>query len=166
MLAALLLMLATEPGILAPHGEKADVLLFIRSDCPISNRYAPEIERLYRKYSPQNITFHLVYTEPGLTAAGMEKHRQEYGYTIPAVLDPNHRLAIQARVQVTPEAAVFVQGQPIYLGRIDDRFPDITRARPKALHSDLEEVLEDIAAGRIPPFRETKAVGCALENVP
>ena len=42
------------------------VLLFIRTDCPISNRYAPDLERLYERFAPQGVEFRLVYPEPGL----------------------------------------------------------------------------------------------------
>src|SRR4051794_20655198 len=98
MLAILLLTLATPPDhLFSPHGEKALVLLFIRSDCPISNRYLPEIQRLYEQYSRRGIDFRLVYAEPGLTTAAMEKHRKEYGYTVPALLDTGQRYISRAR---------------------------------------------------------------------
>jgi hypothetical protein len=74
-----------------PRGEKAVALLFVRTDCPISNRCAPEIQRLYQVYLPQGVNFHLVYPEYGLTAAAMDRHREEYGYTVPALLDIDHQ---------------------------------------------------------------------------
>jgi len=165
MLATLLLLLAIPDDLFSPNGEKALVLLFIRSDCPISNRYAPEIRRLFEKYSAQGIKFRLIYSEPGLTAAGMEKHRQEYGYTIPALLDPDHKYVSRAKARITPEAAVFVQNDLLYLGRIDDREIDLGKTRPAATHHDLEDILAAAAAGRTLKFRQTKAVGCAIESV-
>src|SRR5579872_1827011 len=108
MPALILLLLAAQVDLLSPHGEKAVVLLFIRSDCPVSNRYAPELERLYAKYSLRGVDFRLVYPEAGLTAGAMEKHRKEYGYTIPALLDAGHQYVERAQARVTPEAAVFV----------------------------------------------------------
>ncbi len=164
MPAALVLLFALQAGPSAWIGKGAVVLLFVRSDCPISNRYAPELQRLYQQYSPQGIDFRLVYPEPGLTPAAMEAHLREYGYTIPAVLDPGHEYVSRARARVTPQAAVFVRGQPVYLGRIDDRYVETGKARNTAHHHDLEEVLADVAAGRVPRLRETKAIGCAIEN--
>jgi hypothetical protein len=165
MLAILLLTLVTPPDdLFSPHGEKALVLLFVRSDCPISNRYAPEIQRLYGQYSRQGVDFRLVYAEPGLTAAAMEKHRKEYGYTVPALLDSGHRYVNRARARVTPEAAVFVQGRLIYLGRIDDRYADLGKARPEAVRHDLQDVLAATTAGKSIRRRETKAIGCAIEK--
>ncbi len=165
MLSLLLFLLATPSDLLSPHGEKAVVLLFIRSDCPVSNRYAPELERLYEKYSPQGVDFRLIYPEAGLTAEAMEKHRKEYGCTIPAVLDARHEYVARAKVVVTPEAAVFARGQLIYSGRIDDWYVDIGKARRRAERHDLEEVLAAVVAGKTVAPRQTKAIGCAIENL-
>jgi thiol-disulfide isomerase/thioredoxin len=161
----LLLLMVSDVDLLSPHGEKAVVLLFIRSDCPISNRYAPELQRLYKQYSSRGVEFHLVYPESGLTAAAMEVHRKEYGYAIPAVLDAHHQFVSRAGARVTPEAAVFVQGKLIYLGRIDDLYADLGKARRVVEHHDLEEVLSAVVAGKSIQPRETKPVGCAIEEL-
>ena len=165
MLAQLLLFLLLQIGILSRHGEKAVVLLFIRSDCPISNRYAPELQTLYKKYSPSGIEFLLVYPESGLTAAAMKQHGREYGYSIPAVLDPDHRYVARAKARVTPEAAVFVKGQIVYLGRIDDWYVDVGKAKAQPEHRDLDEELAAISAGKVPPFHQTTSIGCVIENL-
>ena len=163
--ATLLLLTVSDPDLLSPHGEKAVVLLFIRSDCPISNRYAPELQRLYKEYSSRGVEFHLVYPESGLTTTAMEAHRKEYGYTIPALLDGRHQFVNRAGARITPEAAVFIQGKLIYLGRIDDLYADLGKARREAQHHDLEEVLSAVAAGKSIQPHETKAIGCAIEKL-
>ena len=165
MLPQLFLILAFQAGISPSHGDKAQVLLFIRSDCPISNRYAPELERLYKRYSPSGINFLLVYPEAGLTPAAMKQHGHDYGYSIPAVLDPDHRYVAQAKARLTPEAAVFVHDRLVYSGRIDDWYTDIGKARAQPQHRDLAEELSAISAGKVPPFHQTTSVGCAIENL-
>jgi AhpC/TSA family len=165
MLAMLLLLTAGLSDLLSPHGEKAVVLLFVRSDCPISNRYAPELQRLYQRYSSLGVEFHLLYPEPGLTPSGVEKHRKEYGLTIPALLDTDHKYVDRAQVHVTPEAAVFVNRRLVYQGRIDDRFVDVGKSRPEATRHDLEEVITAVATGKSVQRRQTKAVGCAVEDL-
>ena len=166
MLAQLFLLLALQAGTTPSHTDKAQVLLFIRSDCPISNRYAPELERLYKRYSPSGISFLLVYTEAGLTPAAMKQHGRDYGYSIPAVLDPDHRYVARAKARITPEAAVFVKDKLVYLGRIDDWYVDIGKARAQPEHRDLDEELSAISAGKVPPFHQTTSIGCAIENLP
>ena len=145
-------------------GETALVLLFVRSDCPISNRYAPELQRFYQEYSPRGVEFRLIYPEPGITPAAMEKHRREYGYTIPGALDADHQYVKRADVNITPEAAVFVRGALVYRGRIDDRYVGVGKERPRALHHDLQDVLAAILAGETVAFHQTAAIGCAIEK--
>jgi hypothetical protein len=164
-LAFLLFAAQAAPGILSPHGEKAVVLLFIRSDCPVSNRYAPELERLYREYSPKGIDFLLAYPEAGLSESAMKQHGREYGYSIPAALDPKHEYVQRAGARVTPEAVVFVGGKVVYRGRIDDWYIDIGKSRQHPSEHDLADVLAAIAAGTTPAFRQTQAVGCAIETL-
>src|SRR4029453_7812840 len=44
---------------------KAIVFIFLRTDCPISNRYAPEVRRLHDKFAKIGVKFWLVYPDPG-----------------------------------------------------------------------------------------------------
>jgi thiol-disulfide isomerase/thioredoxin len=164
MIALLLLFLALDADPFVAHGEKALVLLFIRTDCPISNRYAPEIQHLYKTYEPQGVDFRLVYPERDLAVAAIAKHRLEYGYSIPALPDANHRYVARAKIRATPEAAVFVHGELVYRGRIDDRYIDFGKFRSDASKHDLDEVLAAVVAGKAMRFRETKAIGCAIED--
>src|SRR6267154_632496 len=52
---------------------KLVVLIFVRTDCPIANRYAPEIERLYRAYASR-VAYFLVYPDAHESAATIQKH--------------------------------------------------------------------------------------------
>jgi len=164
-MAPLLLWLLLQADLLSPHGEKATVLIFTRTDCPISNRYAPEIQRLYRKYSAERVNFRLVYPERDLSEEAMQQHRREYGYPMPALLDPAHAYVSRAHARTTPEAAVFANGQLVYHGRIDDRYIDLTRAKQQADKHDLEEALSAVLAGKSPAIHETRAIGCAIEDL-
>src|SRR5438046_5889898 len=85
---------------------KPIVLLFVRTDCPISNRYAPLIQRISSEYGGK-VAVWLVYPSRTSTAEKIRQHEHEYGYKLPALRDPQHALVAQAQVQVTPEAAVF-----------------------------------------------------------
>jgi len=70
---------------------KVVVLIFVRTDCPVSNRYAPAIQQL----SAQNgdkVAFFLVYPSKKETADAIRKHDREFGYTLPALRDPQHIL--------------------------------------------------------------------------
>ena len=107
--------------IAASHG-KLVVLIFLRTDCPISQRYAPTIQKLASKYAG-HATFWLVFPAQGDSLEIIAGHTREYGYTLATLADPNHILVNRARVTLMPEAAVFDgHGALRYHGRIDDLY--------------------------------------------
>lgn len=145
---------------------KATVFFFIRSDCPISNRYAPEIARLNEKFAPQSIKFWLVYPDADETITTIRQHLNAYAYTLQALRDPGHQLVKLARVRVTPEVAVFVNGKRIvYRGRIDDRFAALGKMRAAPTTHDLEDILQAIVTGKPIKPRSTAAVGCFISDL-
>jgi hypothetical protein len=144
---------------------KTIVLVFVRTDCPISNRYAPELRRLYEQFSSR-VDFYLVYPDRAESAAAIHKHIADYGYPFGALRDPEHSLVKLAKARVTPEAAVFSpRGQLLYHGRIDDRYVDFGKAMAQPTRRDLEDALRSIVAGRPVAVASTPAIGCYLADV-
>jgi len=142
------------------------VFLFLRSDCPISNRYAPEIRRIHERFAKDGAVFWLVYPDPSEPLYVIRTHVEEYDYPGKPVRDPRHDLVRRARATVTPEAAVFDrEGQLVYLGRIDDRFVDFGKTRAQATSHDLADALEATLAGRPVPTSRTRAIGCLIPDL-
>src|SRR5438132_3864 len=83
------------------------VFLFASVDCPISNRYAPVVQRLYDAFAPQGVTFWLIYPNPAESSAAIRQHLQAFKYPVHALRDPKHELVKLTHVVVTPEVAVF-----------------------------------------------------------
>jgi len=149
-----------------PAGRKATVLVFATTDCPISNRYAPEIQALAAKFQKQGIEFTLVYPVATDTAAVISQHVKKFGYTIGAVRDTAQELVKHTGVQVTPEAAVIgAGGAVLYRGRIDDRYLEFGKDRQQPTERTLERALEAIVHGKPVAVRETQAVGCFLSDL-
>lgn len=148
------------------NNAKTTVLIFVRTDCPISNRYAPEIQRLYKEYSPR-AAFYLVYPDPTETAEAVHKHMTEYGYVFDALRDPGQELVKLSRARVTPEAAVFSsRGELLYHGRIDDLYVDFGKSRREPTQHDLEDAIREALAGKPVKPSSTRAIGCFLADVP
>lgn len=148
---------------------KATVFLFIRTDCPISNRYAPEVRRLYDKFASRGVAFWLVYLDGDESVETIRKHLKEYEYHLGVLRDPWHTLVKMTGVQVTPETAVFVPQEAghrmVYRGRIDDRYVAFGKTRPAPTAHDLEQLLEAILRGRPVPSRTTPAIGCFISDL-
>jgi hypothetical protein len=150
--------LAPAPGV------KAVVVLFTATDCPISNRYAPEVQRLYAAFAEKGVRFWLVYPNPAEGADAIRVHEKSFGYPADALRDPKQQLVKMAKATVTPEAAVFVARRLVYHGRIDDRIVELGRERPAPTIHDLDEALTAVLAGKPVARPVTQAVGCFIAD--
>ena len=143
---------------------RATVTLFVDNDCPVSNRYAPEVQRLHRHYAPLGVNFWLVYPDPDISVETIREHMQDYAYEIPALRDPEHALVRRANALVTPEAGIFLaDGTLVYHGRIDNRYVDLTRRRPQATEHDVAAVLDAVLAGKSVDAAWNPAAGRSLK---
>ena len=160
----LLLAMQAEPS--APHSERPTVWLFVRSDCPVSNRYAPTIQELSVRYA-SHVAFYLIYPIKSESSDQIRKHLLDFGYHVPALRDPGLKLARASQVSITPEAAVFSPTRKLlYHGRIDDWYVEFTRARRAPTTHDLADSLEAAVSGKPLPAVSAPAVGCYIPGLP
>ena len=144
---------------------KVVVMVFVRTDCPVSNRYAPVIQRLSAAHAGK-VAFWLVYPSKSESAEVIRKHEREYGYKLPALRDPQHVLVKESQVQITPEVAVFDAGQHlIYHGRVDNLYEDIGRARSAATTHELEDAIAAALGGKSLAADATHGVGCYISDL-
>jgi hypothetical protein len=154
---------------LADSSAKAAVFIFTRADCPISNRYAPEVRRLSESFASEKLKFWLVYPDADAAPDAIRRHIKEFNYNCEALRDPRRELVKATGVSVTPEAAVFVFNRSgplmIYRGRIDDRYAAFGKHRPAPTARDLEDVLTAVVKGGKLKFKTTPAVGCYIADL-
>jgi len=149
---------------LAEH--KATVFVFVATDCPNSNTYAPVLARLYREYSPRGIAFFNVYSDPVETADTVRKHDTDYAVPFPALLDPHQVLARMTGARSTPEVVILASdGHELYRGRVDDRFVDFGKTRYSPTENDLQEALDTILQNKPVVHPVTKVLGCAIPDL-
>ncbi len=146
---------------LAPGEKMASVLIFYVQDCPISNSYAPEINRIAATFT--NFAFYIVQVDPDLQLEAAKQHARQYALRPPVLLDPRHELVRRAGATVTPQAVVIGKdGGIVYRGRIDNLYVEPGKKRSSATSHDLRDALEMIQAGHRVKHKETKAVGCLI----
>jgi hypothetical protein len=154
---------ATNP-LLQTNGV-ATVLVFVAVDCPISNRYAPELQRLSQRYTPLGVTFWMVYPDKDSSLTSVRKHVREFKLGDHVLRDPQHVLVKAAGAQITPEVAVFARaGNLVYHGAIDDRYVTLGTQRPEPTRHYLEEALRALLDHRPIPTNRTRAVGCSIPD--
>jgi len=145
---------------------KARIFIFVRTDCPVSNRYAPELKRLSDEFAPRGAVFSIVYADRAETSENIRRHIEQYGFPGVVLRDPAHSLVRRAKATITPEAAVFsADGKLLYHGRIDNRYVELGKAMGAPTHRDLEDAIAAALDGRPQPEESAPAVGCYLADV-
>jgi hypothetical protein len=146
---------------------RARVFVFARTDCPITNRYAPELQRIAGEFAAQGVEFWMVYPDAGESPTAIEKHMAAYRFPGRSIRDPKHELMARAQATIAPQAAVFdAQGKLVYSGRIDDRYVDFGKFRPAPTVHDLGDAVRATLAGKPVAQPRTRAIGCFLADVP
>jgi thiol-disulfide isomerase/thioredoxin len=145
---------------------KATVLMFVATNCPNSNTYAPVLARLYREYSPRGVAFFNVFSDPSESTAVIRKHEADFQTPFAALLDPHQTLARQTGAKSTPEAVILDSGgKVVYIGRIDNRFVAFGTTRYKPSENDLQEALDAVLRGAPVPHPVTRTIGCAIPGI-
>jgi len=152
---------------LAVTDAKAHVLVFLTTDCPIANSYAPEIGAMLKDYADLPVRFFAVHVDPDLSADAARAHAKEYGLTLPVLVDTKHQLIAATGVTRTPEVAVVLKdGTIAYRGRIDDRYPGLGKKRQAPGQRDLRDALSAVLADKPVATERTQAVGCSIPDLP
>ena len=148
---------------LAP-ADKVQILFFVATDCPVSNSYAPEIQRVCKAYAAKGVSCSLAYEDVKVDAGAVRAHLDAYGYRgIPAAIDADRTLADRTPASITPEAFVIEgSGRIRYQGRIDNFYASLGKTRQVVTEHDLVNALDAVLAGRSVPRAKTEAIGCFI----
>lgn len=157
-------MLLTLP-LVARGAREVRVSLFLATECPISNRYVPELNRLAAEFAGRGVQIAALFPEPNLAAVRLAQWRDDFKPAFPIAIDAEAREARRLGATVTPEAVVTIDAQVVYRGRIDDRYVSWGKSRPAPTRRDVVLVLEQLLRGERPPLVTTKAWGCVIEGV-
>jgi len=144
------------------------VLVFLTTDCPISNGYAPEIQRLCAASAARGVGCLLLYEDARIDAAAVRRHLAAYRYAgVAAAVDGDRAIAAAARATITPEAAVVDRAGTVrYRGRIDNLYAELGRRRSAATIHDLRDAIDAVLSGRPVAASRTEALGCYIPPQP
>ena len=144
----------------------AIVIFFTTTDCPLSNGYVPEMNRVRKDYSGRGVAFYAVQTDTTIAEAEVRRHAREFAFSFPVLLDPQQFLVRLTGATATPEVAVLSRsGKVLYLGRIDNRVEDFDKRRSVVTESDLRDALDALLARKPAPHPTTPVVGCGINFV-
>lgn len=141
---------------------KAVVVLFLGTECPVNNAYAPTLATLHEKFAPKGVVFVAINSNQQDDAPAVAKHAREFGIPFPVLKDAGAVVADRFHAERTPEAFVLDGSLTVrYRGRIDDQFAKGVK-RPKATRQDLVEALNEVLAGKEVAQPCTDVAGCPI----
>jgi peroxiredoxin len=140
---------------------RAIVLMFIATQCPVSNAYNERMALLAIEYSSKGIAFIGINSNKEETVEEIKEHAKEHGFSFPILKDNNNIVADKVFASVTPEIFVLNKNfEVLYHGRIDD-----SRRSSDVKSQDLRTALDALLAGKPVARTETKAFGCSIKRV-
>jgi peroxiredoxin len=140
---------------------KAIVVMFISTQCPVSNDYNTRMAKIYSDYKDKNVTFIGINSNKQESIDEIKKHSKDNNFGFTVLKDKDNIIADKYDASVTPE--IFVLNgkyEILYHGRIDD-----SRKMAEVETNDLRKTLDEILAGKSVSNPKTKAFGCTIKRV-
>lgn len=143
------------------QNSKAIVVMFIATQCPVSNAYNSRMAKLYEEYQPKGIAFLGINSNKQESIEEIKTHAEQNKFGFPVLKDVNNVIADKFGASFTPEVYVLSpKFEILYHGRIDD-----SRREEDVKSRDLRKALDEILAGKKVKVPETKAFGCTIKRV-
>ncbi|MGA7160578.1 MAG: thioredoxin family protein [Bacteroidota bacterium] len=140
---------------------KAVVVMFIATQCPVSNGYNGRMVSLYNDYKDKSVVFIGINSNKQESVEEVKQHAKEHGFEFTILKDDKNVIADKFGASVTPEIFVLNPSlEVLYHGRIDD-----SRREENVASHDLRNALDEILAGKPVSVSTTKAFGCTIKKI-
>jgi peroxiredoxin len=144
----------------ALKGRKAVVVMFISTQCPISNGYDDRMIALTNEYKAKGVAFIGINANQTETLAQVAAHAAAHKFPFPVLKDATDSVADAYGAHVTPETYVIdSRGVLVYHGRIDDSVDET-----QVTSHDLVNALDEVLAGKPVAKPTAKAFGCSIKR--
>lgn len=148
----------------APPGG-ALVLLFLWTECPISNQYSPTLNAIASQADADRVRVVGLFVDLDKTDREVAEHAESFELAFPASRAESIRLARALGVGTVPEAVLIDdRGRVRYQGRINDQYYALGRRRQVLRTSDLGDAIAAVLAGEEVREPRTEAIGCTLPD--
>jgi Peroxiredoxin len=140
--------------------KKATVIVFVSTQCPVSNDYNERMAQIAAQYGAKGVQFVGINANKGEAPTEIAAHARQNDFTFPVLKDANNAIADRFEAQVTPEAYIIDgKGNLVFHGAIDNS-RDATKAQQKYLVTALDEIL----AGKDVTVQPRRAFGCTIKR--
>ena len=137
------------------------MLMFIATQCPVSNGYNTRMVSLFNDYKAKDVVFIGINSNKSESTEEVKQHAKDHGFEFTVLKDDKNIVADKFGASVTPEIFVLNPALEIlYHGRIDD-----SRREADVASRDLRNALDEILAGKPVTVSTTKAFGCTIKKI-
>ena len=145
---------------------KAIVVVFLGTECPVSNAFLPVLAAMHKDYSTRGVAILGVNSNRQDTPERVAAHARKNALPFPVLKDVHNTVADQLGARRTPEAIVLgPDGAILYQGRIDDQFGIGYSRAGKPMRRDLIAALDEVLAGKAVSVAKTDTAGCLIGRV-
>lgn len=147
-------------------GSKGVALVFISPECPVSNQYVPELNRLSARAEEKGVEFYGIISDETVTRTKGAEYPKQFKVEFPILFDATGELKSVFAPTHVPEVFVLDQrGQIIYRGRIDDQYTDKIKRKANVSTHELADAIDAASSGSAVATAFVPPVGCKLERL-
>jgi len=141
---------------------KAIVIMFIATECPVSNAYNKRMAKIYNQYKEKKVAFVGINSNKQESVSDIKSHSEKNGLKFTILKDDKNKIADMFAASFTPEIYVLNSStyDILYHGRIDD-----SRDESNVESNDLANALDELLAGKKITIAKTKAFGCTIKRI-
>jgi thiol-disulfide isomerase/thioredoxin len=141
------------------------VIVFLDTECPVSQSYMPVLRRLSEEYSTKGVQFESYFPVYTVTDKEIKQFLNKYKASFRGFTDKDHFKTRQYRATVMPEVVLLDEnGVVSYQGAIDNWYVALGKNRPKPSEFYLRDAIEAHLKGNSILKRKTQAVGCLIND--
>ena len=145
---------------------RGSVFVFLATQCPISNGYIPELNRLAERCRGVSVDFFGVISDRSVSRDQARRLRDDFGVRFPLLLDDSGEVRQALGATHTPQAfAIAEDGRLRYSGRIDNLYGELGKRRETASVHDLRDAISALTRREASEPVVTVPVGCLLNSL-
>ena len=141
-------------------GKNGVVLIFVATNCPVSNAYNERMEKLSQDFKARGVNVVGINANATESASDVKDHAAKNKLTFTILKDDGNKIADTLGAMRTPEAFYLdASNKLLYHGRIDNS-RDVTQVNT----SELRDAIEATLSGKPVPKTTANAFGCSIKR--
>lgn len=141
-------------------GKNGIALIFISTQCPVSNGYNERMRKLAADYAARGVNVVGINANKTETSEAIKRYAGANNFSFPILRDAGNKIADLLGARVTPEVFFLDAGNRLlYHGRIDNS------QKGDAINSnDLRDAIDAALQGKAVAKTEAPAFGCSIKR--